>query len=97
MSLAANILSNPSAWVPEYADESVQGYTNVRNIWQGFVGNYKTFTDPGTGETFDLDLNNDGVLSDADKDGWSNFQGLPYSTILRPGLLYQPYIGLYYQ
>lgn len=95
--LAANILANPSKWVPEYADANMPGYTNVRNIWEGFVGNHKTHTDATSGEVFTLDLNNDGVIDDTDRDGWSNYQGLPVSTKLRPKLLYQPYIGLYYQ
>ena len=94
--LAANILANPSAWVPEYADMDMPGYTNVRNIWEGFVGNTKTFTDLD-GNTFDLDVNNDGLITDADRDGWSNYQGLPYSLKLKKQRLYLPYLDLYFK
>ena len=67
------------------------GYVNVRNIWQGFVGQLKT--DP-VGNV--LDLNNDGEFDDADKDGWASFQGLPWTTDLVPKkLLYMPYYYLY--
>jgi rhodanese-related sulfurtransferase len=69
------------------------GYTHVRNIWQGFVGQTKV-------DYFGnapLDLNHDGQITDADKDGWRYYQGLPYETKLRPRLLYQPYIYYYYQ
>lgn len=68
------------------------GYTNVRNIWQGFVGNTKVDTAGNT-----LDLNNNGVDGDAgDKDGWSGYQELPVSTKLLPQLIYAPYAHLYY-
>ena len=78
--LAANLLADA-------------GYTNVRNIWQGFVGNTKEDTAGNT-----LDLNNNGVDGDdGDKDGWSNYQGLPVSTKLLPQLIYAPYEYLYYQ
>jgi rhodanese-related sulfurtransferase len=69
------------------------GYTNVRNIWQGFVGNTKVDTAGNT-----LDLNNDGVDGDdGDKDGWSGYQELPVSTKLLPQLIYAPYEYLYYE
>ena len=68
------------------------GYTNVRNIWEGFVGNTKVDT---TGAT--LDVNNDGEITDKDRDGWSNYQDLPYSTKLLPQLIYAPYEYLYYE
>lgn len=69
------------------------GYTEVRNIWEGFVG--RTKTDVNGNE---LDLNNNGVVGDdGDLDGWMNYAGLPYSTKLRPNLIYQPYAYLYYQ
>lgn len=93
--LAANILANPSAWVPEYEGMDMPGYTNVRNIWEGFVGNHKTYTDLDD-ETFLLDLNNDGQITDADRDGWSNYQGLPYSLKLKKKRLYLPYLDLYF-
>lgn len=77
--LAANLLADA-------------GYTNVRNIWQGFVGNHKVDT---AGTT--LDVNNDGEITDRDRDGWINYQELPYSTKLLPQLIYQPYQYLYYE
>ena len=78
--LAANLLADA-------------GYTNVRNIWQGFVGRTKEDTAGNT-----LDLNNDGVDGDAgDLDGWSGYQELPISTKLLPQLIYTPYEYLYYE
>jgi len=67
------------------------GYTHVRNIWQGFVG--RTKVDFYGNEP--LDLNHDGQITDADKDGWRYYQDLPYSTKLKKRLLYKPYIYLY--
>ncbi|MEW6611490.1 MAG: rhodanese-like domain-containing protein [Pseudomonadota bacterium] len=89
--LAANILADPGRYIPEYQGK-VPGYKKVRNIWEGFEGNYKVDT-----ANHLLDVNHDGQLTDADKDGWKNYQELPYSTRLIPQLLYQPYIHLYYQ
>lgn len=78
--LAANLLADA-------------GYSNVRNIWQGFVGRTKVDTAGNT-----LDLNNNGVDGDAgDNDGWSGYQELPFSTKLLPQLIYAPYEYLYYQ
>lgn len=94
--LAANILANPSAWVPEYADMNMPGYTNVRNIWEGFTGNPKTYTDLDE-ITYNLDVNNDGLITEADSDGWANYQGLPYSLRLQKKRLYAPYLDLYFQ
>ncbi len=68
------------------------GYTEVRNVWEGFVGRYKQDVDGN-----DLDLNNNGELDDGDLDGWANFQAMPYTTELDPALLYAPYASLYYQ
>lgn len=93
--LAANILANPSAWVPEYADMDMPGYTNVRNIWEGFVGNHKTYVDVDN-NSFPMDVNNDGAITDADRDGWSHYQGLPYSLKLKKKRLYLPYLDLYF-
>jgi rhodanese-related sulfurtransferase len=77
------------------------GYTNVRNIWEGFVGNPKYAYDDNTGEVAiplkQLDLNHDGNFTDADKDGWTNFQGLPTSTKIHPQRIFTPYRDLYYQ
>lgn len=69
------------------------GYTQVRNIWQGFVGQTKVDYYGNA----PLDLNHDGEITDADKDGWRYYQGLPYETKLRSRLLYQPYIYYYYE
>jgi len=70
------------------------GYTNVHNIWEGFVGVNLTapfqdadHTDPTPKP---VDLNHDGKLTDEDKNGWRNHQGLPYETRLLPNLIYQP-------
>lgn len=77
---AANLLANA-------------GYTNVRNIWQGFVGRIKVDTAGNT-----LDLNNDGVDGDlGDLDGWSGYQELPIETKLHPQRIYQAYEYLYYE
>lgn len=78
--LAANLLADA-------------GYTNVRNIWQGFVGRTKVDTAGNI-----LDLDNNGVDGDAgDLDGWSGYQELPISTKLLPQLIYAPYEYLYYE
>lgn len=76
-----------------------RGYTNVRNIWEGFVG--INLTAPkvqadGSVKAMPVDLNHDGVVNDEDKNGWRYHQGLPYETRLLPPLLYQPYAYLYY-
>jgi rhodanese-related sulfurtransferase len=72
------------------------GYTDVRNIWEGFVGIFLTApfqdeaqTDPTPGP---VDLNHDGELTDEDKNGWRYHQGLPYETKLKNK---QKYTGLY--
>jgi rhodanese-related sulfurtransferase len=74
------------------------GYTNVRNVWEGFVG--INLTAPkrqadGTIRNVAVDLNHDDVVDDADKNGWRYHQGLPYDMRLLPMLLYQPYAYLY--
>lgn len=68
------------------------GYTQVRNVWEGFEGRTKTDTAGN-----ELDLNNNGVVGDeGDLDGWKNFAGPPYSTKLNPQLIYRPFDYLYY-
>ncbi len=72
------------------------GYTNVRNMWEGFVGRLKVNV---AGEFVDLD--GDGVIDGSDpysldRDGWANFGGLPVSYKLKHRLLYKPYMYLYY-
>jgi rhodanese-related sulfurtransferase len=111
---AANILADPSNTAlderrapvgndPETGMEPVP-FTNVRNIWEGFVGQYLyAFTGPGTtpDPTIPLDLNNnDEIDSDSadvyshrkdanpDKDGWRNFHNLPWSIKIRKPLAY---------
>lgn len=73
------------------------GYENVRNIWEGFVGVYleAPFQVNGNTEPGPVDLNHDGFLTDEDKNGWRNHQGLPYETRLLPKLIYQPRADTY--
>jgi rhodanese-related sulfurtransferase len=73
------------------------GYTNVRNMWEGFKGDAKLALD-GVSK---LDLNNDGVVDDnnpysGDLDGWANYQELPVSKRLKNDHLYGPYMSMYY-
>jgi rhodanese-related sulfurtransferase len=75
---------------------AADGYTNVRNMWEGFKGDAKVDIN-GNKE----DLNNDGVVDDnnpysGDLDGWANYQELPVSKRLKADHLYEPYISLYY-
>jgi rhodanese-related sulfurtransferase len=75
-----------------------RGYTNVRNIWEGFVGINLTAPKKqadGTVKVLPVDLNHDGALTDEDKNGWRYHQGLPYETRLSPRRIYQPYAYLY--
>lgn len=72
------------------------GYTNVRNMWDGFVGLTRKNT---LGE--ELDLNNDGKVDgkdpySGDLDGWANFQGLPVEMKLDNERLFAPYANLYH-
>ena len=74
------------------------GYTNVRNIWEGFVGINLTAPKKqadGTTKTLPVDLNHDGAWTDADKNGWRYHQALPYDTRLLPQLIYKPMAELY--
>lgn len=66
------------------------GYTNVHNMWEGFEGQHKLDV---TGTPVDLD--NDGVISDGDKDGWNYFQGLPVEYSFRYNQVFWPYSYLY--
>jgi rhodanese-related sulfurtransferase len=95
---AANILANPMEWIPKRGGtipEGVvlEGYSNVRNIWEGFEGKYKWDDTLAVA----LDLNNDGELTpmnnavmeqNPDRDGWWNYQELPFSTELELEHLY---------
>jgi rhodanese-related sulfurtransferase len=74
------------------------GYENVYNIWEGFSGLYwndNSGPDSSPGN-WPLDFNNDGVITDLDKDGWK-YQGLPVDMRLLPPYLYEPYAYLYYK
>lgn len=75
------------------------GYTNVRNVWEGFWGIRMKgeATVNGVTVTEFVDLNHDGVVNDSDNNGWRNHQKLPYDTRLLPNLIYQPMATLYYQ
>jgi rhodanese-related sulfurtransferase len=134
--LAGNILANP-------ADNDVSGppFTNVRNIWEGFVGRYKeaNVNPLGYKEGYDdedavghierdegkgkkgvphtllaheelhhkyLDLNNDNLLNgdaadvctettdyNPDKDGWRNYQELPWSSVVIEQYAYEENIN----
>ena len=99
---AANILANPEKWIPNDEGVGLEPYTNVRNIWEGFEGKYKV----GDDVTLALDLNNDGEVTpinkdvmeqNPDRDGWWNYQELPFSTELELEKLYLPYYDLYPQ
>jgi len=73
-----------------------EGYTNVRNMWEGFKGRLKQNLN---GE--DLDLDGNGVVDGSDPysgdlDGWANYQGLPVSMKLKHRKLYAPYMSMYY-
>ena len=97
---AGNILANPDS---NPATVGLEPFTNVRNIWEGFVGQYK-YAYAG-GDILEphatLDLNNNGIMdtdeadvydhttdANPDKDGWRNFQKLPWTTKIRKPLSY---------
>jgi len=71
------------------------GYTNVKNMWEGFKGNLKTNT---AGDELDLDGVGgvDSSVYSGDLDGWANFAGLPVSYKLKHWQLYPEYMDLYY-
>jgi rhodanese-related sulfurtransferase len=99
--LVANILADPQNTAGEEGRPVISGaipFTNVRNIWEGFVGQYKTVYK--TSESY-LDLNNNDVLdvdvadvyshttdANPDKDGWRNYQQLPWNTKLHVNRVY---------
>jgi rhodanese-related sulfurtransferase len=103
---AGNILADPKNLAGDSRREAVKGmpFTNVRNIWEGFVGQYKYAFTGGTVTVplVALDLNNDDMLNadvadvyeetpdyNPDKDGWRNFAGLPWTTNIRKPLAYE--------
>jgi rhodanese-related sulfurtransferase len=78
------------------------GYSTVRNMWEGWVGvnlkapQYVSDGQEGTTIADDpVDLNHDGVLTDADKNGWINHLGLPSDSRLLPKLIYKPQAAIY--
>jgi len=80
------------------------GYTNVRNMWEGFVGvnlkapqvvGYDSATGAPIVKDDPVDLNHDGLLTDADKNGWLYHLALPYDTRLLPKLIYKPRADTY--
>ena len=101
---AANILANPESH-EDTAGMGLEPFTNVRNIWEGFVGQLKYAYDGGNivVPPVELDLDDDGLITqpdiadvyahtadaNPDKDGWRNFQQLPWSTKIRLPLAYQ--------
>jgi rhodanese-related sulfurtransferase len=75
---------------------AADGYTNVRNMWEGFKGDAKVDTNGNK-----VDLNNDGVVDDdnpysGDLDGWANYQELPVSHKLKADHLDPQFMSLYY-
>ena len=109
---AANILADPQNLEGDPRREPVSGgipFTNVRNIWEGFVGQHKfayagddVLHDPADSTVhIKLDLTNTGIVDDSadvyahtkdanpNKDGWRNFQQLPWSTKIRKPQAYQ--------
>ncbi|MFO7681673.1 MAG: rhodanese-like domain-containing protein, partial [Chloroflexota bacterium] len=62
---AGNVLADPES-DPATAGQGLQGFTNVRNVWEGYVGlNLYAFTGtpPLPDGTKPLDLNNDGMIN----------------------------------
>lgn len=108
---AANILSDPlnlaldtrrTAVLPDPILGDAVPFTNVRNIWEGFVGReLYAFIGGVPDPAIELDLNNDGINNDdtadvyahttdanPDKDGWRNFKKLPWTTKIRKSRAY---------
>ena len=99
--LVANILADPLNTAGDPDRPVIIGatpFTNVRNIWEGFVGQYKAVYQ--TSDSY-LDLNNNDVLdvdvadvyshtkdANPDKDGWRNYQQLPWNTKLHVNRVY---------
>jgi rhodanese-related sulfurtransferase len=121
---AANILAEGGAYVedPNDPDNDVwvefgPKFTNVRNNWDGFVGQlrYAFFGSPPLPDPeVPLDLNNNGFIDEdvadifpdtnpgtkdanPDKDGWRNFQGLPWTTHILKPRAYMQDPSLYYE
>jgi rhodanese-related sulfurtransferase len=56
--LAGNILADPDSYLQQ---KGLPAFTNVRNIWEGFVGQPKYAFRTGT-DQLELDVNRDGVV-----------------------------------
>lgn len=79
------------------------GFTQVRNVWEGWTGLYKyaydraqelpTITEDG--KFIALDVNNDGKVDVNDKDGWAYYQDLPVSTLIKAKLIDKRFTDLY--
>jgi rhodanese-related sulfurtransferase len=107
---AGNVLAEPES-DPATADLGLIPFTNVTNVWEGYVGLYRyafTGSPPLPDPTKPLDLNNDDMINldeadvyvevadyNPDKDGWRNFAGLPWTTEIRKPLSYELDPGLY--
>jgi len=122
----ANILADPENTANDPDREAVPGgipLTNVRNIWEGFVGRYKEanvnpldkekpnkndllaheelhhkYLDLNNNDTLDVDVSD--VYShtkdaNPDKDGWRNYQELPWGTKLNVNRVYLQDISQY--
>ena len=124
--LVANILADPLNTAGDPGRPVIPGatpFTNVRNIWEGFVGRYKeanvnplNIDKPKKNELLAheeqhhkyLDLNNNDTLdvdvadvyshtkdANPDKDGWRNYQELPWTTKLNVNRVYLQDISVY--
>jgi rhodanese-related sulfurtransferase len=107
---AGNVLADPES-DPATAGQGLQGFTNVRNVWEGYVGLYLyafNGSPLGPDRTKPLDLNNNDKIdldyadvyvgvadANPDKDGWRNFAGLPWTTKIQRPLAYERDPGLY--
>lgn len=103
---AGNILANPDS---AEATMGLPPFTNVVNIWEGFVGLTRYALVNGVPDPSKvLDLNNDKVINvdvadvhaqtkdaNPDRDGWRNFAGLPWTTKIKKPLAYERDPGLY--
>ena len=104
----ANTANDPRRVGKEVYD--APAFKNVRNIWEGFVGR-ELFAFDGSvpaNPPVKLDLNNDGFINsdkadvyahttdaNPDKDGWRNFQQLPWETHIRVPRAYQQNVQQY--
>ncbi|MCD2450485.1 hypothetical protein GO003_008800 [Methylicorpusculum oleiharenae] len=83
------------------------GYSEVRNVWEGWNGlpkftqtraglpEFKINEQTGAIEFTKLDLNHDGKIDVNDNDGWAFYQGLPVETAFKKKLVDQRFLDLY--